>query len=130
MSYGNGMHAVTVTPLRCKSVAVGPETGIYLGAKCNIVMGHRAGFNTRTSNNILIGTDINGGGNEIKMGRKLHKTVNIGAYDLQKMFEHIQKLQEKVVELEDLLSRPNGPYYNKAKEQWETKLKDADTSEK
>ena len=109
---------VTATPLHLKSISIGPETGVYLNSRENICIGHRAGHKTYTNNNILIGTDINGSGDTITIGNRKQRTVNIGAYDLQAMFDYIKALEKRLNDLEEDLVRPNGLLYHMAKDRF------------
>lgn len=79
-----------------KSVSVGGENGIHQGAVNNTSVGHRAGFRTTTSNNILIGVEVDGGGNEVRIGNDTQEMVTIGAYDLKVMAERLCALEEQV----------------------------------
>lgn len=100
MSYLEERVPITFTPLHCKSISIGPQSGIYLKAKENIHIGHNSGFETRTSNNILIGNDIDGNGNQIIIGNDRQKQVKIGHYDLERIDKYITFLHNRILSLE------------------------------
>lgn len=97
MSYSDVRIPITVHPLHCKSISIGPSCGVYLLAKENITIGHNVGFNTRTSNNILIGVDMDGNGDEIRIGNVRQRKVQIGYYDLEQMSKRLELLERKLV---------------------------------
>ena len=123
------MKAATITPEHTKSTSLGYQTGIFLKAEKNTCIGYKSGFNTTTSNNILIGAEIDGRGNEIIIGDTQDR-VKIGGYNLRKIIERIEHLEEKVKRLESDCYKPGGPVYKIAENSYSNALKDFDGLEK
>ena len=83
-----------------KCMSIGANTGIFLGASENLFIGDKSGFETRSSNNILIGHDtICGKGDHILIGNDRQTHVNIGAYDLEYLAIELSELKQKVAQM-------------------------------
>ena len=96
---------ITVNPLRCKSTAVGYNTGNYAKAEKNVFIGYECGWRTRNSNNILIGVELDSKkDNQIKIGND-QVGVKVGVYNLEDMWKYMRELEERVQELESERSR-------------------------
>ena len=103
------------------SLSVGKQQGFYLPSTKNIYIGYGCGFNTKTSNNLLIGHDLNSKkGNTIRIGDNTHKDVIIGPVDIMKLIKQIDKMNKRIEELETHVRyMPEGEGYNEAKKDYE-----------